>query len=300
MSSLDELNRRFAIPGAVTIDAGPGGLPRVNIKAPLAEAQIYLHGAHVTHFQARGQKPLLFLSSKSHFEANKPIRGGVPICFPWFGPRSGDSTAPIHGFARLLSWELAETKQLPDGSVNVALELRSSDATKATWPFDFVARYQVNAGKALELTLRVTNESKQPFTFEEALHTYLAVSDVRKISVDGLTNTRYIDKVDGAEQKTQTGAITIEGETDRVYLDTTGTTTVADPTWSRQIHIKKSGSNATVVWNPWIAKAKAMADFGDDEWPRMLCVETANAASNAITLASGATHEMRAVIEATG
>ena len=299
MSNLDQLNRRFAISGVVSIGAGQGGLPRVNIKTPAAEAQIYLHGAHVTHFQAREQKPLLFLSGKSHFEANKPIRGGLPICFPWFGPRAGDSAAPVHGFARLLSWDLVETKQLPDGSVNVALELRSSDATRTSWPFDFVARYQVNVGKALELTLRVTNGSKQPFTFEEALHTYLAVGDVRKVSIDGLANHRFIDKVDGAKQKTQTGAIAIEGETDRVYLDTTDTTTIADPTWSRQIHIKKSGSNTTVVWNPWIAKAKAMPDFGNDEWPNMLCVETANAASDAVTLASGATHEMRAVLEAT-
>ena len=149
MSDLGELNERFAIPGVVSVEAGAGGLPRVNVKTPVGEAQIYLHGAHVTHFQARGQKPLLFLSGKSHFEANKPIRGGVPICFPWFGPRAGDSVAPIHGFARLLSWDLVETKQLPDGSVNVAFELRSSDATKASWTFDFVARYQVNVGKAM-------------------------------------------------------------------------------------------------------------------------------------------------------
>jgi glucose-6-phosphate 1-epimerase len=297
MGNFEDLNRRFAIPEFVSIDAGMGGLPRVNVKSPAAEAEIYLHGAHITHFQARGHKPLLFLSAKSHFDSSKPIRGGVPICFPWFGPRAGDSAAPIHGFARLLSWDLVETKQLPDSSVNVAFELKSSDATRAHWPFDFAARYQVNIGAALELTLRVTNRSSEPFTFEEALHTYLAVGDVRKVSIDGLAGHRFIDKVDGAKQKTQSGAIAIEAETDRVYLDTADAVTVSDAAWSRKLAIKKSGSQTTVGWNPWIAKAKAMADFGDDEWPNMLCVETANAATNAMTLASGATHEMRAVIQ---
>lgn len=298
MNDLNDMNRRFKVPGVAALDAGLGGLPRVVITAAHAEAHLYLHGAHITHFQTRDQKQLLFLSEKSHFASDKPIRGGVPICFPWFGPKAGDAAAPIHGFARLLSWDLIEIKQLPDQSVNVVLELNSSDRTRDHWPFDFRARYQVNVGRALELTLRVTNKSASPFTFEEALHTYFAIGEVRSARVEGLSGKRYIDKVDGAKEKTQDGPIRFAGEIDRVYLDTVDPVTIHDPTSSRQITVHKAGSDATVAWNPWIDKAKAMADFGDEEWPRMICAETANAVKHAVNLSPGATHEMRAVIEA--
>jgi len=297
MNDQDHLNKKFSIPGIAKIEVGAGGLPRINVTSSLAESHIYLHGAHVTHFATRGQKPLLFLSEKSFFSSDKPIRGGVPICFPWFGPKAGDSTAAMHGFARLLAWEIGGITARPEGTVGVELQLKSSDQTRARWPFDFQATYQINVGKNLELRLRVTNQSTQNVSFEEALHTYLSVGDVKSVAINGLAGRRFIDKVDGAKEKTQTGHITITGETDRVYLDTTDAVTVDDPALSRKLIVRKGSSSSTVVWNPWIAKAKAMADFGDDEWPHMLCIETANVAANAVSLAPGATHEMWAVIE---
>jgi len=297
MNELDQLNNKFSIPGVAKIEPGAGGLERISVTSSLAEAHIYLHGAHVTHFAARGQKPLLFLSEKSHFSADKPIRGGVPICFPWFGPKAGDTAAPMHGFARLLSWDIAAISAQPDGTISVELQLQSSERTRALWPFDFQATYQVNVGKSLGLKLRVTNQSTQKLSFEEALHTYLSVGDVKSVAIDGLAGRTFIDKVDGAKEKTQSGQITIAGETDRVYLDTSDVVTVNDPALTRKLIIHKGSSSSTVVWNPWIAKAKAMADFGDDEWPGMLCIETANAARNIVNLAPGATQEMWAAIE---
>ena len=302
MQDLTELQRRFDLPG-VTIEAGQGGLPRVAVSTPAAEGHVYLHGAHVTHYQPRGkggaggQKPVLFMSAASHFAAGKPIRGGVPLIFPWFGPNAADPKAPAHGFARTVAWELREVTRVDDESVAVELFLGPSEATRKVWPHEFDLIFTVVFGPSLTMALEVRNTGSAPFKFEEALHTYLTVSDVRQVTIEGLAGREFIDKVDGAKRKTQAGAIKIEGETDRVYLNTHDTVLVNDRAFGgRAIEVSKQNSDATVVWNPWVAKAKAMADFGDDEWPAMACVETANAADCAVTLEPGATHVMHAAV----
>jgi glucose-6-phosphate 1-epimerase len=251
---------------------------------------MYLHGAHVTHFQPAGHQPVLWMSKSSLFEPNKPIRGGVPICFPWFGPREGDPKSPAHGFARLREWSVESIKKQSNGDATVTLVL---DA-----PEGFALQYAVTVGKTLEMRLDVQNRSAQTVKFEEALHTYLAVGDIKQVTVGGLSpGLKYIDKVGGMNTREQGDpVIRFTGETDRVYLDTTSTCVVNDPVMRRKIEIAKSGSNATVVWNPWINKAKAMPDFGDDEWPGMVCIETVNASKNAVELAAGATHSMTAKV----
>ena len=291
--------RSWEIPRLATFHAGPGGLVCLRVTAPLANAELFLHGAHVTRFQPAGTAPMLFLSAASHFAPGKPIRGGVPVIFPWFGGRAGHPDAPAHGFARTLPWQIEALSSSDWRTVSVVLRLEASDATRALWPHDFVLRHRVNIGAQLEMMLEVENTSSAPFQFEEALHTYLAVSDVRTIAVTGLAATTYLDKVDGAQRKQQDSApVRILGETDRVYLNTRAACQFDDPGDGRRIIVTKTGSDTTVLWNPWIAKAKAMADFGDDEWPGMVCIETANAADNAITLAPGATHRMTTTIAA--
>jgi glucose-6-phosphate 1-epimerase len=287
MEDIDALNRRFSIPGTVEIARDDHGLGRLTISTAAAAAIVYLHGAHVTHYQHRGFPPVLFTSAESRFEPAQPIRGGVPVIFPWFGPHPTDPRLPAHGFARVREWGLRELHRVDD-SVRVVLTL--TDVA----PFELL--YTVSIGRTLELSLEVRNTSGAPVTFEEALHTYLAVGDVRRVRVEGLHGREYLDKVDGRKRKAQSGAVTITGETDRVYLNTPDTVTVHDAAGNRRISVAKEGSSSTVVWNPWTEKAKKMADFGDDEWPRMLCVETANVAENAVTLAPGATHTMRAVV----
>ncbi len=296
MNDTNELKRRFSVRG-VSIESGLGGLTRVAVATADAEAHVYLHGAHVTHYQPRGGRDLLFLSSRSHFEAGKAIRGGVPVIFPWFGPKAAEPSSPMHGFARTTAWELTEVRQGTGGSIAIVLELGSSPATLKLWPHDFRLRYVITIGTALDLSLEVKNTSAVGFSFEEALHTYLAVSDVRNVRIEGLGGRDYLDKTASMHRKTQTpGEIAIIGETDRVYLDSPDVVTVSDPGFGRTLTVEKDGSRSTVLWNPWIAKAKAMADFGDEEWPGMLCVETANAAENAVTLPAGQTHRMRAKI----
>jgi len=298
MQSVDELSKAFAVSGRVSFEKGEGGLTRVALKSPGGEAEVYLHGGHVTRFTSAGGKPLLFMSGKSLFQNDKPIRGGVPLIFPWFGPRQNDpiGNSPMHGFARLSEWTV-ESASADAASTTLILRLEANLATRAVWAGEFVLRYTVTVSERLTLELSVENTGSAAFTFEEALHTYLAVADVRQSSIQGLEGVTYIDKVDQAARKMQQGAISITGETDRIYLETNSACTVSDPGNGRRIIVSKENSDATVVWNPWVAKAKAMADFGDDEWVGMLCIETCNVNVHAIKLEAGGRHVMRATVK---
>ena len=289
--------RRLEIPGVIVFENGTGDLLRLAIHSPLAEAHIYLHGAHVSHFQPRGAEPVLFMSRQSLFAPDKPIRGGVPVIFPWFGPRAGHPDSPAHGFARLAEWRVESLTIDGDEVVTVVLALEADGHTRASWPHDFVLRYRVVVGRQLTMTLEVENTGAEPFTFENALHTYFAVGDVRETATAGLEDAEYLDKTDGLQRKTQgPEPIRISQETDRLFENTRKTCVLDDVQMKRRVTVEKSGSQTTVVWNPWVAKSAAMTDFGHDEWPRMLCIETANAGANAITLAPGTTHSMRAVV----
>lgn len=281
----------------VKFDTGAGGMNRIVINTPGAEAHVYLHGAHVTHYQPKGQPPVLFLSRQSHFAAGKAIRGGIPVIFPWFGPRAGDPAAPMHGFARTAEWSVKEIKPRCE-AVGVTLALTGSDATRRWLPNEFELLCTICVGSSLEVSLEVCNRSASAFTFEEALHTYLSVGDVRQAGIEGLDGRTFIDKTAAMARARQSGPVRIERETDRVYVDTVDDVSAADPINGRRLVVAKTGSRTTVVWNPWVEKAQAMADLGDDEWPRMLCIETANAAENAVTLAPGQSHTMTATITA--
>jgi glucose-6-phosphate 1-epimerase len=280
LDTIHQLNRQFAIDGVAEFGRGDGGLTQLSITSDAANATLYPHGGHVTHFQTRSGEPLLWVSAASRFAAGQAIRGGVPIVFPWFGARQGDPDAPAHGLVRTAPWAVTAVAQLDDGRVRVALHIDVAQ---------FRVVYQVTVGHQLGLEMTVTNTSRQEASFEQALHTYLAVGDVRQIRVGGLQGATFIDKVDAFQRKTQPREpVTFAGEVDSVYLDTEATVRVEDPLWGRTVVVEKTGSQSTVVWNPWIAKSKKMSDFGDDEWPGMVCIETANVADNTIRLAPGA------------
>ena len=286
------------LPSGVVLDTGRGGLARLSIDTPACAAELYLHGAHLCRWQPRGQpNPVLWMSESSRFEAGAPIRGGVPICFPWFGPKAGDPSAPVHGVARISLWTLDAVTLEPDGAIVVRLGLGPGTQAGADTPHNLALAFELRLGSALAMALTATNTGESPSTFEEALHTYFSVGDVRRVAVAGLEGATYVDKVDGATRKTQTEAsITVAGETDRLYLDTEAAITLTDPGFGRRIRVTKTGSRSSVVWNPWVAKSRAMPDFGDEEWPGMICIETANAADNAVTLPPHASHTMRATI----
>ena len=264
------------IPGHVTLAQGEGGLPKVVVETAWSNAEIYLHGAHVTGFQKKGEPPLLFMSAASEFAPGKPIRGGIPVIFPWFGAREG---SPAHGSARITAWELKETALLPNGAVELRFSLPGAEGCHV--------EFLVTVAESLTLELAVENTGDRDSAFETCLHTYFQISGIDAVSITGLAGTRYQDKVAGTTETETAAAIRISGEVDRVYFDTTATTEIEDPGYGRKIRIAKSSSNSTVVWNPWIAKSKRMPDFGDDEYPQMVCVESGNVAQNQTTLPPG-------------
>jgi glucose-6-phosphate 1-epimerase len=285
-------------PDGARLEKGPGGLDRLALHAAEGEALVYLQGAHVAHFQPKDGRPVLWMSAASRFEKGKPLRGGVPICFPWFGPKAGSPEAPLHGFARILPWTVGTVTRETGGSLRAVLELTAEAAARGGFPRELSLSLAVTVSRSLRMELTVRNVDSTAVTFEEALHSYLSVSDVRQARIRGLEGVAYVDKTAGmARQAGEDAPITIVGETDRVYLGAKGTVTVEDPGWGRRIVLGKQGSATTVVWNPWVAKAKAMPDFGDDEWAGMVCVETANALDDAVTLAPGASHVMTATLE---
>jgi glucose-6-phosphate 1-epimerase len=295
MSNSQDLDAK-RLPPSVTIATG-SALPRLDVATAQATAHVYLHGAHLAAWQpAHAAAPVLWMSGHSFFRADKPIRGGVPICFPWFGPHAQDRSVPAHGFARLSPWTLCDARESADGFVHLSLELEADNASPV-WPHHFHADLRLIIGSVLEMALDVHNADSVPFTFEAALHTYFAVGRIDRVTVAGLEQAEYIDKVGGGARVREAGApITLAGETDRLYLDTDSTCAIDDPVMGRRITIAKQGSRSTVVWNPWIDKARAMPDFGDGEWPGMLCIETANVGSAAVTLRPGDRHTMSATI----
>jgi glucose-6-phosphate 1-epimerase len=285
-------------PDGERLEKGPGGLDRLALHAAEGEALVYLQGAHVAHFQPKGERPVLWMSTESRFEAGKPLRGGVPICFPWFGPKAGAPEAPMHGFARILPWTVSAVTPAADGGRRAVLELTAEAGARGGFPRELSLSLGVTVGRSLRMELTVRNVDSAAVTFEAALHSYFAVSDVRQVRIRGLEGVSYVDKTAAMARKPgESTPIAIAAETDRVYLGAKGTVTVEDPGWQRRIIVTKAGSATTVVWNPWVAKAKAMPDFGDEEWTGMLCVETANAMDDAITLAPGASHVMTATLE---
>jgi glucose-6-phosphate 1-epimerase len=295
LAAIAELDRHLGIPGSARIVAGNGGLAKVAITSRDATGEMYLHGAHLTSWRPRGADEVLFVSSKSRWEDGRAIRGGVPICFPWFGPKADNPQAPAHGFARTLAWQLESIVPAGD-AVAVSMVLESNAETKRWWPAEFHLVHRATFGPELTMELVVTNTGGASLRFVEALHSYFRVGDIEQTQLQGLDAIHYLDKVDANRQKTQHGPIVIMGETDRVHLNTTGTLTLEDHSLRRCIVVTKENSFTTVVWNPWVEKAKSFSDFGVDEWRQMLCVETSNVSDFAVELAPGQQHTMRAVV----
>lgn len=257
---------------------------------------MYLHGGHVTSWTPQGRGEALYLSPRSEYREGQAIRGGVPVCFPWFGNKADDGAAPAHGFARTRKWEL-ESVEVVDGGMRVSMSTVSDEETKRWWPSDFQLVHRVTFGAILTMELEMTNRGTAPLRFEQALHSYFRVGDCRSAQVGGLDEVPYLDKTDSFRLKIQHGDIRIEAETDRVYGPTATPIELADPVLRRRIRVTKKNSRATVVWNPWVGKSETMKDLGKDEYLKMLCVEVANVGSWAVELEPGETHTMRAKIE---
>jgi len=286
------------LPGVERVEVH--GLPAVRVSSASASGLVYLQGAHVAAWQPAGAEPVIWMSENAAYAAGKALRGGVPICFPWFGPHAEHKDFPAHGFARTRPWEYRGARLDASGRIELEFALDGDDQTRAWFPYAFAARLRVAFGRTLGLSLSVTNRDAQPFSFEEALHSYFSVADVMQTSVRGLEGARYVDKVrEQAVFSEGPGELRFVSETDRVY-ESTATCTIDDRAGKRSLVIEKENSGATVVWNPWRERASQMSDLGASTWPRMLCVESANVGKSRVTLAGGATHRLAVTVSVLG
>jgi glucose-6-phosphate 1-epimerase len=295
-ATVAELNTRFGVAGVAQVGEGLGGLPRIAITTPAATAEIYLHGAHLTSWRPAGSEEVIFLSGQSSWAAGHAIRGGIPVCFPWFRNKVDDPKAPSHGFVRTKAWTLDSIAC--EGKVaTVSLSTASDDATRAWWPYDFHLTHRLTIGPALVQELVMHNTGSVPLRFEEALHTYYRVGGAENVVITGLDGVTYLDNTDANKEKRQEGDIVFTAQTDRAYMDTTHAVEILDPVLRRRVRLEKKDSRTTVVWNPWSTGAKTMADLGDDEWRTMACVEASNMRALGVDLAPGEQHTMKTTIQ---
>lgn len=292
MPDLAALNARFGIHRQVMFTEGPGGMATAEITHPSAHARISLQGAHLLEWTPAGAQPVIWLSPAAKFTSGKAIRGGVPVCWPWFGPHPSNATYPAHGFARTEQWEVVAVEDNSRGATRLVFRLMPNDTTRAWWPHATRLELSITIGSTLGLDLVTKNLGTHPVVIGQALHTYFAVSDVCTIRLLGLDGCAYVDKVDGGKIKPQAGPVTFYQETDRIYRDSTADCVIVDSALRRRIRIAKTGSRTTVVWNPWIQKSAKMDDFVESGYLNMVCVETANAADDVITIAPGDEHRL--------
>jgi glucose-6-phosphate 1-epimerase len=298
-TDIDALNRRFRIPGVAEVAPGNGGLTKVVVSAQTASAEVYLQGAQITSWTPSNAEEVIFLSRHSQWVSGKAIRGGIPICFPWFRAKKDDPQAPSHGFVRTKQWQLDTLTTDDSGSVTLTCSTESDDSTLRWWPHEFRLVHRITIGSTLRLELVVTNRGNMLLEFEEALHTYFRVGQVQSLRVRGLDQVMYLDNTDGNREKTQMGDVVIRAATDNAYLDTFGPLELIDSSLKRTIRTAKTNSATTVVWNPWQQGAAALADLGNDEWQQMTCVEACNILNCAISLPPGETHTMCATLNVT-
>jgi D-hexose-6-phosphate mutarotase len=294
MKTIDQLNRDFGINSEVSFRKLPGNIVIADISNSLATASVSLYGGHVVSWQPKTQtKPVLWLSDLVKFQQGKAIRGGVPICWPWFGAHPSQASLPGHGYARITSWELNSVQTLANGTTELNLSLGKSDLSQLHWQAEVHLELKIKVGDTLEISLTTVNKSDHEVTITEGLHTYFQISDIANIRVLGLEGSDYIDLVNQNEVRTQHGAITFNGELGRIFLDNQATCVIEDPGLNRCIRIEKKGSKSTAVWNPGLNVASKMDDLGAVGWRNMVCVESSNAMTNAATIMSHDFHVHR-------
>lgn len=297
LETLNTLNDRFAIPFKLCFKPFGDGLIAADITNAYGTASLCLQGGHLISWQpVASAEPVVWMSPAATFAPNASIRGGIPVCWPWFGAHGSESSFPAHGFARTQPWQVTGSRSLEDGSTEIALSFVPTEATQSYWPHLSRLDMLVNVGASLKIAFITRNLGASAFTITEALHTYFHVGDVAQVQVEGLDGVHFHDKAAGWTKGDQVGAIPFAAEVDRVYVNTSDRCTIVDPALQRRIHIAKLGSQSTVVWNPWAARAAQMGDLGSDEdgggWKSFVCVESANALENAVTVPAGQSHTL--------
>jgi len=295
MNSVEALNRKFAACDHLCFRQLADGVVAAEITNSLASATVSLHGGQVLTWHPKHQAiPVLWLSKLAKYVPGKAIRGGVPICWPWFGAHPAKSGVPAHGYARLCSWELKSIRTLTSGDTRIDLDLPAIDASRAHSHGALCLSARISIGKVLTVEVTTVNRGDCAVEYSEGLHTYFRIGDIEHIRVLGLDGAQYADLLDKNARKRQAGPTAFKGELGRVYVDTEATCVIEDARLNRRIGIQKQGSLSTAVWNPWATTAGKMDDLGPEGWRDMVCVESANALANVVTLDAGSSHTMSA------
>lgn len=299
--TIEDLNKNFSFQDEnsyLVFKNGQADIPVIEIKNDQASATISLQGAHVLSWKPRDKDDVIWLSNDATFSAGKSIRGGIPICWPWFGAHESNDSFPAHGFARTVLWQVTDTQKLSSDETKITFRLLTNQLNEniqKMWAQETIAEYRLTIAKTLTLELTTFNKSDETITIGQALHTYFNIEDISNTTVYGLDGKTYLDKTDNFKSKIQNGPITINNEVDRVYLDTADDITIDNK--KRKIIVKKQGSNSTVVWNPWEDVATKMGDLGEAGYKKMLCVESANAADDTITIKAGESYTLLVTYE---
>lgn len=287
--SIESLRDAFDDVEGVAFKENAAGFPLVEINNAKAKATLSLYGGQLLSFQPHDEEELLFVSENAYYAEGKAVKGGVPICWPWFGSDPQNKGRAAHGFVRNRLWELRDIEALSDGDTSVVLRMTDTEATQEIWPEVFDLSLNITIGKAVTLAMTTSNRGSRPFTLTQALHTYFSVGEIESVEVQGLEGTQYIDKSTAGDDeiKLQQGAVRVESEVDRIYLDTPSALRIVDNAKSRVIQISTSGSASCVVWNPWLEIAAAMGDLRDNDYQQFVCVETTNAADDQVIVETG-------------
>ncbi len=295
---IDQLNADYGIAGQLQFVEGKGGTPLLEIANPSAKATISVYGGQVLSFQpAHQHRDLLFLSQKAYYQPGKAIKGGIPVCWPWFGPDPEGLGRSSHGFVRDRLWSVLSTGTPVTGTTQVTLGLTDTPETHKIWPHAYHLSIEITVSQSLTVGLITKNTGDRPFTLSQALHTYFQVGDIQTTDILGLEGMEYIDKVAGGVKKYQEGVVAIASEIDRIYTTNSSELLIDDPTWNRRIRLLSQGSKSTVVWNPWSEISIKMADLEDQDYLKFVCVETANAGSDTIEILPGNQHRLQLTIE---
>ncbi len=283
---IEQLNETHGITGQLTFVAGKGGLPMIQVNTNKAKALISIHAGQVLSFQPSGEpEDIMFLSEKAYYQDGKAIKGGAPVCWPWFGPDPEGKGRPGHGFVRNRPWNVLATETVGNGDIKVILGLTDTEETRGIWPNSFELTQEILIGDSLNLALITRNTGSESYPITQAFHTYFKIGDISQVKVLGLEDCVYIDKVDNSAQKHQADAVTVDSEVDRIYLGVGNTMIIDDSALNRCIQIVSQGNKTAVVWNPWEKIAAEMADLEDADYQRLVCVETTNAADDVVEVA---------------
>jgi glucose-6-phosphate 1-epimerase len=295
-SNLPVTTKKLKLHAHVLQTKDENGLQYLEIDNPLATGKIALQGAHIIDWQPKFlTKPVLWLSSNARFMQARSIRGGVPICWPWFGAHPTDSTFCPHGFARVIPWRVIDVDSTATGATRIILEMMDTPEAQRQLSYPYALTVTITIGRRLRIDMSTTNKANHPFVIGEAFHTYLNVSDIANVKITGMQDCVYADKVRDYQRYVEHGALHFEGEFDRVFIDHSSDCSIHDKGYNRIIHVSKSGSDTTVVWSPGAEKAAQMADMGTpEEWRKMVCVETTNALDNMVVINPGRTHVISA------